>query len=74
MMTYRQFMTSDELRALRAQYQVSAAKLAEAIGISPEHLSRMENGKRAITTQMACAVKYKLPRIGPAQSDGGKGE
>lgn len=41
------------LRGARFKEDVTQKKLAEAIGISPHHISEMENGKRPIGKQMA---------------------
>lgn len=41
------------LRGSRFKEDVSQKELAEAIGVSPHHISEMENGKRPIGKEMA---------------------
>ncbi len=53
-------MTADELKALRKDAKLTALQLAEKVGMTVEHISRLENGHRRITTKTACAMKYAM--------------
>lgn len=49
-----------EIRKAREVRGMTARGLAKAIGVSPEHLSRVENGHRPVTLMFALAVSNVL--------------
>ena len=51
------------LRALRQGLKLSQEAAAEAIGLSPKHLRRIELGQSNVTlaTLVACALAYRVP-------------
>lgn len=57
-------MTKQELTAARLTLNYSRADLARELGVSRQHVSRMEHGKRAISKITELAVRYLLLRDG----------
>ena len=53
-----------EIRHAREVRGMKARDLAAAIGISPEHLSRVENGHRPVTVMLALAVAKAMEEAG----------
>lgn len=52
------------IRLLRQHHQVSLRSLASTVGVSPSHLSRVENGERDMTPDLyrrVCAALAGLP-------------
>jgi len=56
---------SSSLREWRKAHGLKATQVAEILGYSPEHISRVENGKRNLSraawTSLTCAVEHKEP-------------
>lgn len=57
-------MTPMQLINARKQFGLSQKELAGLLGVSREHISRMENGHETISRLTECAVKYVLFDIG----------
>lgn len=53
-----------EIRAAREAAGVKAKDLAAALDISPEHMSRVENGRKPVTVMLALAVGAALAAKG----------
>ena len=51
-------MTGADIRALRARAGLRQVDLAPLLGISANHLARVERGVSAVTDQMAALVTY----------------
>ena len=47
----------DCMRGLRAKEDLTQKQLAEKLGVRPHHISEMENGRRAISVQMAKKIQ-----------------
>lgn len=47
----------DCMRGLRAREDLTQKQLAEKLGVRPHHISEMENGRRAISVQMAKKIQ-----------------
>jgi transcriptional regulator with XRE-family HTH domain len=45
-----------DLRKLRKEHGLTQSKAAEKLGVSREHLSALENGRRGISMQMMAAI------------------
>ena len=45
------------MRGLRAKEDMTQKQLAEKLGVRPHHISEMENGRRAISVQMAKKIQ-----------------
>lgn len=52
-----------EIREAREVAGVTARSLAKAMGITPEHLSRVENGHRPVTTMLALAASVAIENL-----------
>ncbi len=49
-----------EIKAARIELGIKAKDLAATLGITPEHLSRVENDHRPVTVMFALAVAEAL--------------
>ena len=53
----------DSLRQFRAEHRMKAKEVAEVLGFSVEHISRVENGKRNLSRaawhQLRCHVEHR---------------
>lgn len=59
-----QILAGRAIRIMRTAHQVGLRELAELIGVSPSHLSRVESGERAASqslTERICDVIAELP-------------
>lgn len=56
-------MTPADLRARRVALNMTQAELAEALGLRQPHISRWENGGKAITYMRAAWLDQELRRL-----------
>ena len=50
-------MTSEEFRTIRLRLDLTQTELADLMGTRPQHISRIECGDRAPTSQQAAALR-----------------
>lgn len=54
--------TGEQIKQARIGVGMTAKALAAAIGVTPEHLSRVENGRSPVTKMLALAVRVALKK------------